>query len=425
MLNTHITHQIYAKLSFEATFNQKKIIEQLSSWLSDDDFGRIFILNGYAGTGKTTIIAAVVDALKTLGIKTILLAPTGRAAKRLTEVTGEEASTIHRLLEYGGDEDTFARSEDYPLEADCIIVDEMSMVDARLAYRLFSSIGESCRAVLLGDDEQLQSVGAGAVLRDLINSGVVPVAKLNKIHRQDSDCNIFINLHKVRDGRTDLSYGEDFFLTEEDYIEKIESIMVEMYLEKIKEYGIENVMLLSPFKNHSAGVHSLNTIIQSRLNPAKNGSIEMFGPNSTVFRENDIVMQLKNRPDDQIVNGDIGKVKKITMKDGEVTMIVEFASGKVTYSADDAQELALAYSYTVHKSQGSEAKCVITCIHNMHSIMLKRNLFYTAFTRGKKEVRIVGQKSALVRAINTEDKTKRYTAFKMLLKMKMGVFLNV
>lgn len=385
------------------------------------------LIVGPPGTGKTTIIKVISYLYEKFYRKDIaFLAPTGKAASRMTEAVGKQASTIHSGV--GIDTEIIMDTENVqePVYEDCcVIVDEMSMVDARTAYRLFSAIDSSCKVVLLGDDEQLQSVGAGAVLRDMIDSKVIPITFLKSVYRQEKESNIYANLFKIRRGETDISFGDDFRITELQSMSDVEAQMVSLYISKVKEYKWQNVMLVAPFRNHDAGVHSLNKKIQELLNPEKKGCLEVnFG--ETVFRVGDVVMQLKNDAKRGVVNGDTGEVIKIYYEDDELKMDVKFSEELfVTYGHDEIGELTLAYAITVHKSQGCEAKCVITCIHNDHSIMLKRNLFNTAVTRGKEEVHIFGQKKAMERAIRTEDKSKRITGFKMLLRLHMGAYMDL
>lgn len=385
------------------------------------------IIVGPPGTGKTTGIKVISYVFKKAfpGKKVIYMAPSGKAASRIKETTGEAAYTVHSKLGLGVDLifDILPEPEEM-IEDALVIVDEMSMLDSRTAYQMFAAIDPLCKVIICGDDEQLPSVNAGAVLRDMIDSGVIPVTELTEVYRQGKDCNIYINSFRIRRGETGLTYGKDFVFHEIDDTAEMQKQMVELYYEKVKEYGIDNVMLISPFKKHDAGVEALNETIQDHLNPASGH--EEFTAEGKHFRVHDIVMQLKNDPDSGVVNGDVGQVIDIYMDDNEKTVSVEFPQGAVKeYTRENIDELTLAYAYTVHKSQGSEAKCVITCIHSMHSIMLKRNIFYTAITRAREEVHVFGQKSAMEQAIRTEDKTKRYTLLKTLLQLAFGKTVKI
>lgn len=381
------------------------------------------LIIGAPGAGKTTTIQVIAYIYKEeYGEELCFMAPSGKAASRIRESSGYNATTVHSAIGIGIDTVNDAENEEIKIESGLVIVDEMSMLDARTAYRLFSCIGSDCMVVLCGDDEQLPSVGAGAVLRDMIDSGVVPMTVLSTIYRQDEDCNIYINSHKIRKGETALAYGNDFKLAEASNTKEMENGMVQSYIDNVRKYGIDNVMLITPFKDHDGGVNALNTIIQSLINPEAPGRKE-FAFGNKVYRVGDPVMQLKNHPEEELANGDVGIVTFITVRDGDWYMDVKFPNATISYSKDNVDELTLAYAYTVHKAQGSEAKCVITCCHSMHSIMLRRNIFYTAITRAKEYVEIWGEKKAMSRAINTQDKSKRNTALNMLLKMKFGEFL--
>ena len=387
----------------------------------------ISVIIGPPGTGKTTTIKTISYVYKKAypEMKIVYMAPSGKAASRIKETTGETAYTVHSRLEIGTDMIFDVLPEEDPkIENSLVIVDEMSMLDARTSYQLFSAIGDDCKVIICGDDEQLQSVGAGAVLRDMIDSEVIPVTKLTEVYRQGKDCNIYINSFRIRNGETDLTYGNDFQFREIDDTFQMQEEMINTYCEKVAMYGIENVMLISPFKKHDAGVEILNKVIQEKLNPLNNR--EQIEGNGKVFRINDLVMQLKNDGETGIVNGDIGVVTSIYIEDKEQVLQVTYANNITkAYSKENLDELDLAYAFTVHKSQGSEAKCVITCIHEMHSVMLKRNIFYTAITRAKNEVVVFGQKEAMKKAIQTEDKTKRYTMLKPLLRLAFGEITKV
>lgn len=381
------------------------------------------LIVGPPGTGKTTTITIIKEVNRMIyGNKMVVFAPSGKAASRIRQTTNEYASTVHSGC--GIDTEIIndvLEMEEYQFENSLVIVDEMSMLDARTSYQMFSCISETCRVVLCGDDEQLSSVGAGAVLRDLIDSGVIPVTVLATVYRQDSQ-KLLGNIMKIRKGETDIEYGNDFRLIQEENPKEIQRILIELYLEKVKQYGVENVMLLSPYRKHDAGVYMLNDSIQQIYNPCA-GGLEMRG-DANIFRIGDIVMHLKNDSDTGIANGDVGVVESIFKEDNEYAMSVRYfgyeEERRKTYSKDNMEEICLSYATTVHKAQGSEAKIVLLAYHSMHSMMLKRNVFYTAVTRASEEVIIVGQKDAIERAIQTEDKTKRYTSLKMQLRLAFG-----
>lgn len=377
---------------------------------------------GPPGSGKTTFlnIISYINEKETKK-EIIFLAPSGKAASCIKETTHHFATTVHSGLEIGTEIINDIEVEEIKFSDKLIIVDEMSMLDARTSYRLFSSIDSSCKVVICGDDEQLQSVGAGAVLRDMINSEVLPITRLKRIYRQAQGSNIYENSHRIREGITELLYGDDFHFGQVNDTKELENEMVKIYLEKIKQYGIENVMLLSPFKEHDAGVHNLNTRIQNILNP-QSKALE-FKHGSLLLRVGDKVMQLKNDVQNNVMNGDMGVIISIKKVDDEIVAYAAFANGSKEYTKDNAEEICLAYAYTIHKAQGSEAKCVIIGVHEMHSVMLRRNVFYTGITRAKEEVCLVGQKEALIKAIETEDKSKRNTILKLMIRFEMGEFI--
>lgn len=374
------------------------------------------LIVGPPGTGKTTIIeviAYIYQKINGITAPMSFVALTGQAAHRIKESTGFEAQTIHSRLGITTETITdVEQKEEYKIENSLLVVDEISMLDLRTAYQLFSSTSSDCKVVLVGDEEQLQSVGAGAVLRDILESGVIPTTALNEIYRQHEGSRIYINSQKIRNNDTSLLFGEDFNLIDSP-MEEIEDLIVERYIEDIKKYGINNVMLLSPFKEHTAGVKALNKKIQDKLHPADGNE---FHYGSNIFRIGDMVMQLKNT--EELVNGDIGTVIAIEKSDGMQSVTVKYEECERTYTDEEADEITLAYAYTVHKSQGNEKKAVILFLSSMHSVMLKKNVVYTAITRSKEVCTIMGAgcDGALKKAILTTDNSKRNTGLSMLLK---------
>ncbi len=377
---------------------------------------KIMLLIGAPGTGKTTTIQFIAEMCREQDktIKDIvLLAPTGRAAKRITESSGLAASTIHSFLRIGGDNEE-QEWEPEPITNSLIIVDEVSMLDARVAHKLFNSIGSGSRIVLCGDDAQLQSVGAGAVLRDIQNSEKIKTVRLETVYRQQKGGDIFYNVDNIRHGKTELATGGDFMFCEVSDMETTEDIMTKAYEAKVKEFGIENVMMLAPFKKHAAGVDALNKKAQDMINPHIEGAEEYVLENRT-FRKGDYVLNLTNT--DELVNGDIGFIVDISLdEDGKKTVTASFNGVERTYDSKDINELTLAYAMTVHKSQGSEAKCVITCINRNHSVMLKRNIVYTALSRAKEQVYLIGERNAFNKAVRTESTDERITFLRQMLR---------
>ncbi|MFP3121176.1 ATP-dependent RecD-like DNA helicase [Rickettsia sp. R2] len=373
---------------------------------------KLMVITGGPGTGKTTLVNSLLRTLSTQHLNIKLCAPTGRAAKRLSESTGLEATTIHRLLEidpaYGG----FKRNEDLPLLCDYLVIDEASMVDISLFHALLKALPHTSALLIVGDVDQLPSIGSGQVLKDIINSRVIPTVKLTEIFRQAATSNIIINAHRVNNGilpdLTSQKKESDFYFIEaehgEDIINKIIMMIRERIPNKFNLNPINDIQLLCPMQRGGVGARSLNIELQKILNPNYSNGITKFGQ---TFAIGDKVMQTENNYDKEVYNGDIGVINNINEQDQEVT--INFYNRDVVYDYSDLDQITLAYATTIHKSQGSEYPAVIIPLTMQSYMMLKRNLIYTAITRGKKLVIIIGQKKALAIAIKDNKTSLRYS----------------
>ena len=370
---------------------------------------KVMVLTGLPGTGKTTVVKGIITAFKD---KTVLCAaPTGRAAKRMSESTGREAMTIHRMLEYKP-KTGFTVNEKNPLKGDVLIVDESSMIDIMLMNSLVKAVPDKMRLILVGDIDQLPSVGAGNVLRDIIDSGVVPVVRLTRIFRQALTSRIVTNAHRINRGEMpDMSNGKDadfFFISQTD-AEQAARDIVEIVRDRIPKaygYSVNDIQVLTPMKNGAVGTVNLNIILQEAINP--NGFSIQSGRYK--YRCGDRVMQIKNNYDKNVFNGDVGVVKDINAEDGVLTAV--FDKEVVEYKKEDMGELTLAYACTIHKSQGSEYPVVVMPIMMSHYIMLQRNLVYTGVTRAKKICILIGDKKAVGMAVHNQVVTERNTRLK-------------
>lgn len=368
------------------------------------------IITGGPGVGKTTIIRALVEIYGRKKRRVILAAPTGRAAKRMTESVGVPAQTIHRLLKWNPVTNKFTYSAENRLEGDVFIFDETSMIDVRLACELLSALPDSAAVVWVGDTDQLPSVGAGAVLGDLIKSGVVPSTKLDFIFRQDTSGLIVTNAHHVNAGEPlEIRQGEtDFYFMRCEDPEMCVKRAIEFMTTRIpRKFGmdpLQDVQVLVPMRKNVLGTENLNVELQKALNPRGDAIIR----GGTIFRAGDRVMQLRNNYDKDVYNGDVGFVKAVSSDDR--SMIVNFDGRPVKYDGGDLDELVLAYATTIHKSQGSEYPAVIVIIHTQHYVMLQRNLLYTAITRGKRLVLLMGVPYAIDQAIKTNTVRERRTS---------------
>lgn len=371
------------------------------------------MITGSPGTGKTTVLKTILEVYKLLhpDHKIVLMAPTGRASRRMAESTGfKEAKTIHSMLGIGSEEDENGRKnkEERKLDAQLIIVDEYSMVDMWLAHQFFSKLPKNVKIVLVGDPDQLPSVGAGNVFDEIIACGVVPVTVLNEIFRQAKDSLIAYNARFINSGNTKLYYGADFMFVNAASQQDTADMIMEIYCMEVADRGIENVQILSPFRSRGeASVEQMNATIREIINPGNSPENDVRVGMIT-FRVGDRIMQNQNT--DRVSNGDLGFVRSIR-RDGDGAHIgVDFGEDrKLEYSMEEASKLEHAYATTIHKSMGSEYEVVIIPIVKAHSIMLYRNLLYTAITRAKKKVILVGQKSVLFMAIHKNEITKRNT----------------
>ncbi|HVR42983.1 MAG TPA: ATP-dependent RecD-like DNA helicase [Thermoanaerobaculia bacterium] len=377
---------------------------------------RVSIITGGPGVGKTTIVRAILAILEAKKMQIVLAAPTGRAAKRLGEASGRDASTIHRLLEVDRRSGTFLRNEKDPLRCDLAIIDEVSMLDITLMDSLLRAIPRHAGLLLVGDADQLPSVGPGQVLADLIASGAFAVSELTEIHRQAAGSRIVINAHRVNRGEMPLAAaaGEesDFFLIEAADGEKAQKKILELVTERIpKRFGFDgrrDVQVLSPMHRGDAGVQSLNAALQRAVNPeAAQGGLDRPG---WVLAPGDKVMQIENDYEKDVFNGDLGIVRAIDRRNRKAT--VEFEGRLVDYAGTDLDSLTLAYATTIHKSQGSEYPAVVIALLREHSIMLQRNLLYTAITRGRRLVVLVGQSRAVEMAVRNAESRRRWSGLR-------------
>ncbi len=377
---------------------------------------KVLVITGGPGTGKTTLLTALLTILRRAQVTFALAAPTGRAAKRITESAGEDAMTLHRLLEYNPREGIFQRSENRPLEVDFVIVDETSMVDLTLMDNLLRAINPHSHLVLVGDVDQLPSVGPGSVLRDLIDSGVIPTVVLRRIFRQDRESLIVVNAHRILQGQP-LLLGEegqtDFVMlareSEEEILDTVKKLLRQGIPQALQLDSAEvpqMIQVLTPMHRGLLGTINLNREIQTLLNPVTDG----LQHGATTLRLGDKVMQLRNNYEKGVFNGDLGRIVGLDREEGHVK--VDFLDKVVDYDSDELDEINLAYATSVHKSQGSEYPAVILPLHTSHYLMLHRSILYTAVTRGKKLVVLVGSKKALAMAIRNVRVERRNTGLK-------------
>ena len=396
----------------------------------------VLVITGGPGTGKTTIIHTIIQIFKSSGMEVVLAAPTGRAAKRMTETTGIEAKTIHRMLgvAYADDDNgrqKFDKNETEPIEADVIIIDEVSMVDMQLFNNLLKAIEPGTRLILVGDANQLPSVAAGNVLKDIIKSEKIKVVRLTEIFRQARESAIIMNAHKINSGEEPVMNGKntDFFFVNAQYAPKVPGKIVELITKRLPKFtGVDSfsdMQVLTPMRKGDIGAAGLNKTLQKALNPPSDGKKE-YETSSCTFREGDKVMQIKNNYniswkienrlgkviDDGtgIYNGDMGIIKSINKQAETITVLFDDMRQAV-YEFTALDELELAYAVTIHKSQGSEYPVVIIPIHSGPPMLMSRNLLYTAVTRAKKFVIIVGLKSSVNRMVANDREVSRYSGF--------------
>ncbi len=379
----------------------------------------VLVVTGGPGTGKTTTIKALLSTFQLTRQKVVLAAPTGRAAKRVTEATGKEAYTIHRFLEYSyteGEGFRFQRNEENPVDAGVVIIDEASMVDLMLMYNLLKALPAGCRLVMVGDVDQLPSVGAGNVLKDLINAGNITCFRLNHIFRQARESMIIVNAHRVNQG--EMPYlnvkKKDFFFMHEEDPEEAARLVVELCQQRLPNYGpfdpLLDIQVLTPMRKTAAGVERLNVLLQEALNPRKQGRIETSA-RGTTFRLGDKVMQIRNNYTKEVFNGDIGLITAIDTEESE--LVVTFRDllqpRPVAYDFSELDELVLSYAVSVHKSQGSEYPVIVMPVLTQHYMLLQRNLLYTGITRARKLAVLVGSKKALAIAVKNNKAEERYS----------------
>lgn len=400
-----IAREVHHRLAINLSAEQLQVLEKVFSH-------HIAIITGGPGTGKTTLLRSISTVFQAQGRRLLLAAPTGRAARRLAEVTRRKASTIHRLLGYNFTDNGFMRNRDNPLDADAVIIDEASMIDTVLMYNLLAAVPLSARLVLVGDVSQLPSVGPGNVLADMINSGCIPVFYLNKIFRQDRESAIIINAHRVREGQlpdlpdsTEIDDLSDFYFIEQGDPDRAAARITELCCQELPaKFGLDpvnDIQVLTPMHKGAVGTINLNSLLQKAL------SRQPLGAKTTAipFKPGDKVMHLKNNYQKEVYNGDIGIVDRIDNQKSELA--VNYYGKIVSYDFDELDEMTTAYAISIHKSQGSEYPAVIVPLMTQHYVLLQRNLLYTAMTRGKKLVILIGTRKALNIALKNDKPHRR------------------
>ena len=400
---------VQSKLNIALAENQKQAVKQAIT-------EKIQIITGGPGTGKSTITKAILSITEQLTDKIILAAPTGRAAKRMTEITGKKAKTIHGLLEFDFKNGKFKKSLDNPLDCDLIIIDEASMIDTSLMYSLLKAIPSHARAIFVGDINQLPSVGPGNILKDIISSKCIPVTALNEIFRQASGSRIITNAHRINNGVfpdiSNLSDSDFFFIESETPENVLRDITTLVSYRLPKKYGfnpIDSIQVLAPMRRGIIGIENLNIVLQENLNPK--GTPLLWGGKR--FLVGDKVMQIRNDYKREVYNGDIGTIATIDPVEQELTVVVDDRT--VIYEFSDLDDLVLAYAVSIHKYQGSECPCVVIPVHTTHFKLLHRNLLYTGVTRGKQLVVLVGTKKAIALAVKNDEVKRRHTGLKQAI----------
>ena len=374
--------------------------------------GKVTVITGGPGVGKTTVVNSILTILRAKGANVRLCAPTGRAAKRLSESTGLEAKTVHRLLEFDPKTMGFKHDQSDPLDADLLVVDEVSMMDVVLMNQLLRAVPDHAAVLLVGDVDQLPSVGPGAVLADIIASKAIPTVCLTEIFRQAASSRIIVNAHRINRGllpeKPEGKQESDFYFIQGETPEDIHAKLMQVVTQRIPAHfglhPINDVQVLTPMNRGGLGARSLNIDLQARLNPDGYPRLTRFG---WTYAPNDKVIQTVNNYDKEVFNGDIGRVTKIDEEEGLVS--IDFDSRVVEYEAGELDEISLAYATSIHKSQGSEYPSVVIPLAMQHYMLLERNLLYTAVTRGKKLVVVIGQMKALAMAVKRTGSTKRVT----------------
>lgn len=400
------------RLDIELAMGQQEAIRQACQH-------KLLVITGGPGVGKTTLVRSILEIFAAKGMKCVLTAPTGRAAKRLAETTERTAKTLHRLLEFDPATGDFKKDQKHPLSGDLFVLDETSMVDVVLGHQFLRSVPSAACVILVGDADQLPSVGPGSVLADLIAANVVPVVRLTEIFRQASQSQIVSAAYAVNHGQLPkLSAPEsaDFYFVEADEPEAIQDLLVRLVKERIPaRFGLDpkgDIQVLTPMNRSLLGARNLNQVLQAALNPGDNGpEVQRFG---WTFRIGDRVIQTEINYSRDVFNGDLGVIEKINRI--EQVLNVDFEGRSVEYDFGDLDELSLAYVLSIHKSQGSEFPCVVIPLHTQHYLMLQRNLLYTAITRGKKLVVLVGTKRALGMAVRRADTGQRHTTLRKRLQ---------
>jgi exodeoxyribonuclease V alpha subunit len=383
---------------------------------------KLLVITGGPGVGKTTLVNSILTVLRAKGVEVALCAPTGRAAKRLSDSTGLEARTIHRLLETDPKTGGFKRSEERPLACHLLVVDETSMVDVPLMRALLKALPDEAALLLVGDVDQLPSVGPGQVLADIIEAGTLPVVRLTEVFRQATQSQVIVNAHRINQGQMpELRQGEgsDFYFVEasdpEEGVRKLLTVVRERIPARFGLDPVRDIQVLCPMNRGGLGARSLNIELQAALNPPGELRVERFG---WTFCPGDKVMQLANDYDREVYNGDLGVISGIDMEEGELT--VRFEGREVAYGFGELDELVLAYATTIHKAQGSEYPAVVIPLTTQHYAMLARNLLYTGVTRGKRLVVLVGQRRALAIAVRNRNTRRRWSKLREWMTGSLG-----